>query len=250
MHNRLQKILAEKAQELARLKCPRKSLKAALRQTQLSVIAEIKRASPSKGELAEISDPCALAERYVAGGAAAISVLTDQPFFGGCLEDLENVSKALRYHPQPILRKDFLIDPLQIAEAFFKGADAVLLIVAVLGDQTAEFLKVTKSYGMEALVEVHTLAELELAIAAGAEMIGINNRNLETFEIDIETAFKLKAALPAHIISVAESGILEANLAGQYRQAGFDAVLIGEALVKASSPEVFLEACRHAFSLD
>jgi len=221
----------------------KKSFKQALQNNYLSIIAEIKRRSPSKGNLAEIADPTLLAESYIKAGANAISVLTNTPLFGGTLEDLEKVANHNK--TMPILRKDFITTKTQIDEAVKFGANAVLLIVANLGAQTKAFLDYSRSLNIDALVEVHTQDELELALTIDPDIIGINNRNLKTLEVNTNQAFKLKKYIPKEIITVAESGILNPELAREYYQAGFDAVLIGEALVKSHSPAEFIRACRH-----
>lgn len=266
MTNRLQPIIAQKKSEIAKLKSflqahPQhpiaqilqgnlrrvrvQQFKQTLQRPGLAVIAEIKRKSPSKGELANIDDPLELAQAYIASGAAAISILTDEQFFNGKLSDLQSVSTACAAYPTPLLRKDFVLDACQIAEAVFAGADAILAIVAVLGDKTQSILAAAKAMNIDVLVEVHSLAELTLALDSGAEIIGINNRDLTTFIVDVERACELITHIPKTIVSVAESGINHPNLAHRYQQAGFDAVLIGEALVKTDSPQQFIGACRH-----
>ena len=191
-----------------------------------------------------------MAKRYAEGGASAISILTDTSFFGGHLSDLQDVASHFRSPLQasaktiPLLRKDFIIDPIQLAEARLAGADAVLAIVAVLGKQTSTIITAAKAMGLDVLVEAHTEAELELAVASGADLIGVNNRDLNTMLIDTEQALRLRQQIPEHICKVAESGILVPELAKRYRQAEFDAVLIGEALVTTDDPQHFMEACR------
>lgn len=267
MTNRLQPIMDQKKAEIAKLTSFLQSqpqhpiaqilqgnlqrereqkFKQALQKSQLAVIAEIKRKSPSKGALAQIMDPIALAQTYIDGGAAAISILTDEKFFNGKLSDLQAVSAACSQTPVPLLRKDFIVDASQIAEAVFAGADAILAIVAVLGNKTQSILSAAQKMNIEVLVEVHNLDELMLALDSGAEMIGINNRDLTTFEIDVNCASDLIAHIPESIVCVAESGVHSPILARQYRQAGFDAVLIGEALVKSDSPQQFIRACCYA----
>lgn len=265
MNNQLAPIIVQKQREVAELQAlihnqPQhqiaqilqrkisqasvKSLRKALRGSALAIIAEIKRKSPSKGSLAIIKDPVVLAQNYVEGGANALSVLTDEHFFGGKLADLTQVAASLREQPNPVLRKDFVINEIQIAEAIAAGADAILCIVAVLGEQTKTLLDSARSMGIEALVEVHNEAELDIALASGAEIIGVNNRDLSTFQINTQTAFMLLEKIPQHIVRVAESGILVPELAKEYYRAGFDAVLIGEALVKSASPAEFIRGCR------
>jgi len=245
MINRLDPIIAQKQLEVNALKS-KKSFKQALCQPTLAVIAEIKRLSPSKGALAEISDPVALAQTYVKGGAQAISILTDERFFGGKIEDLIAVSRALQETSVPILRKDFIVDKIQIAQSAMIGADAILCIVAVLGHRTKEMLAYAREWNLDVLVEVHDEAELDIALECGADIIGINNRNLTTFEVDVTQSLTLVKKIPEHIIKVAESGITEPLLARQYHQAGFHAVLMGEVLVKSAQPDVFIQACCHA----
>ncbi len=247
-----QQLMQEPGHDIARLLRgeggivrARKSFKQTLLYADVvKIIAEIKRRSPSKGMLAEIADPVALARYYVAGGAAAISVLTDRYGFGGSLEDLQDVARALAGTAIPILRKDFLIDPTQIAEAMVYGADAVLLIVAVLGDRLPLMLETAKRLNIDALVEVHTADEMAQAVAAGAQIIGVNNRNLSTLQVDTQCAFDLAKYLPKECITVAESGIATMELARRYHQAGYAAVLVGEALVKSTTPSAWIGECR------
>ena len=202
----------------------------------LAVIAEIKRRSPSKGALAPDLDPGATARRYAAGGAAALSVLTDGPFFGGSLTDLAAAREAVAL---PVLRKDFTLDPLQVVEARAAGADAVLLITAALPDDAllADLAATAAGLGLAALVEVDDEAGLERALVAGATVVGVTNRDLRTFGEDLSTAERLAARIPAGVVSVAESAIRSPADAQRMAEAGFDAVLVGEALVKASDPE-------------
>lgn len=211
-----------------------------LRFNTLTVIAEVKRRSPSKGVIGRIPDAGHLSRVYWEGGAAAVSVLTDGESFGGGIDDLKRVVEmqerfraAGRMPPCPVLRKEFIIDEVQIAEAKACGASAVLLIVAVLGDQTKEFIDMCHEYGLDALVEVHDEKEVEVAVNAGAEIIGVNNRDLRTFEVSLDTAIHLQKLIPEHIITVAESGIKECRDAWILRDAGFNAVLVGESLVRA-----------------
>lgn len=216
--------------------------KTALRSSSLAVIAEIKRASPSLGDIAPILDPMALVQRYISGGANMISVLTDEKFFKGSLEDLNQVAAVATV---PVLRKDFIVDTLQIAESVAAGADMVLAIVAVLGQKTKAMVAAAKALGLAVLVEVHNEAELEIALHSGAEVIGVNNRNLSTFAVDPECALRLIENIPSECIRVAESGILNPALARQYAQAGYDAVLIGQALVCAERPDDFIRKCQY-----
>ena len=228
-----------------RTQCGGGIFKNSLRSNTLNVIAEIKRKSPSKGMLASIADPKRLAQRYIEGGASAISILTDNKFFGGAIEDLVQVANALTNNPTPILRKDFIIDKVQIAEASVAGASAVLCIIAVLGKKTKELIEFANSIGIDVVVEIHDNDELKVALDSGAQIIGVNNRNLQSFEVDINCALEIVADIPSNIIKIAESGITDPLLARQYYAAGFDAVLIGEALVTSQNPEQFIRECRY-----
>lgn len=205
-----------------------------LKRDSLAVIAEVKRRSPSKGDLAEIPDPASLAAAYESGGAAAISVLTEPRRFGGSLEDLDAV--RARVHA-PVLRKDFMVDPYQFHEARAHGADLVLLIVAALDDaQLGDFLVLSRELGMTPLVETHTEEEVERALVAGAEIIGVNNRNLKTLEVDLAQFGRLASLIPETCTRVAESGIFTADDSRRVRDEGADAILVGEALVKHGNP--------------
>lgn len=207
---------------------------AALAAPGLSLIAEVKRASPSKGALAPIADPAALATAYARGGAAAVSVLTEERRFGGCLADLDAVRAAVDV---PVLRKDFLVTDYQVWEARAHGADLVLLIVAALDDTALrDLLSLTHDLGMTALVEVHDEPETERALHAGARVIGVNARNLKTLDIHPEVFGSLRPMLPPGVVAVAESGITGAADAGRYAAQGADAVLVGEALVRGGDP--------------
>lgn len=207
---------------------------AALRRATPAIIAEIKRRSPSKGPLCETLDPAGVARAYETGGAAALSVLTDREFFGGSDDDLVAARATVSL---PVLRKDFTIDAWQIAEAAALGADAVLLIVAVLSDgQLGEFIGAAREYELAALVEVHDERDLERAAAAGAALIGVNNRDLRTFAVDIETAIRLRPMIPPGCLSVAESGIRTAGDVARLRAAGYNALLVGEALIASGDP--------------
>jgi indole-3-glycerol phosphate synthase len=195
----------------------------------VKIIAEIKRSSPSRGALATIDDPAALARKYELGGASAISVLTEGRKFGGSLADLEEVRAAVAL---PVLRKDFIATPYQVLEARAAGADLVLLIVAALDDATLrELYELTIDLGMTALVETHTAEELERAAALGARLIGVNARDLSTFDLDRDLFGRLVDGFPDGAIRVAESAVLSAADVAHYREAGADVVLVGEALV-------------------
>ncbi|MCC6859766.1 MAG: indole-3-glycerol phosphate synthase TrpC [Bryobacterales bacterium] len=218
----------------------RRDFAAALRASRPAFIAEIKRASPSKGALAAHADPAARARDYERGGAAALSVLTDGPFFQGSLADLEAARDAVSL---PALRKDFTIDEYHVVEAAAHGADAILLIAAVLEEkELRRYRELAESFGMAALVEVHDAAELERAISSGAGLIGVNNRNLRTFEVILETSLRLAERIPAGALKVTESGIRSAADVRRLLEAGFDAFLVGERLMTAADPAAELRA--------
>ena len=249
--SRLDEILQVKAREVellrpaaaelrkrALLRDDFRSLRAALDRgpDQLTLIAEIKKASPSAGVIVESFDPVAIAKNYERAGAEAISVLTDTPFFQGRLEYLAQVREVVAL---PLLRKDFVIDELQIVESAAAGADAVLLIVAALEQaQLIHFLEVAAKYQLEALVEVHSLAELERALETNAQIIGINNRNLATFEVDLGVTERLSEEVPDDLVLVSESGIRTAEDLARVRACGVNAVLIGEALMRAQNGSI------------
>jgi indole-3-glycerol phosphate synthase len=201
----------------------------------ISLIAEMKRASPSRGPIrpgASVSD---VVRAYQAGGARAVSVLTEEAYFGGSLDDLVEARAACDL---PLLRKDFVVDEYQLLEARAAGADAVLLIVAALdGWRLAELVAATSELGMDSLVEVHDEEEIGLAVESGAEVIGINNRDLHSLEVDLRTAFRLLADIPAGTVVVAESGITRPAHVRELEEAGVDAILVGEALMRADDPE-------------
>jgi indole-3-glycerol phosphate synthase len=200
-----------------------------------SVIAEVKRRSPSKGDLADIPDPAVLAREYAAGGAAAISVLTEQRRFGGSLDDLRAVRAAV---DTPILRKDFIVTEYQLVEARAAGADLALLIVAALDDDALRRLHDTAGeLGLTVLVEVHDEAETERAVDLGAELVGVNARNLKTLAVDGDTFGRLAPQIPDDRVKVAESGIFGADDVRRFVGQGARAVLVGEALVKDGDPE-------------
>lgn len=210
---------------------------------QLNIIAEIKRASPSKGELRAEIEPAVVAQAYAAGGAAAISVLTEEDYFRGSLADLRAVRAAVAL---PLLRKEFIFDEWQIYEAAAAGADALLLIVAALDDDKLAYLRrlTEDELGLDALVEVHTLAELRRAEACGARLIGINNRNLHTFAVSLETSVELIAARHTNALFVSESGLrTNADLRG-LAALGYNAFLIGETLMRADDASVALRGLR------
>ncbi len=215
---------------------PPLSLAAALRRPGVALIAEVKRASPSKGVFSADLDAARLAETYLAGGAAGISVLTDERFFRGTLQDLTRVKSAVSNSraPVPVLRKDFIIDPYQVVESCAYGADALLLIAAILSqDLLSELLALTHDMGMLALVEIHDQKELERAVRLSPQLVGINNRNLEDFSVDLAVFGRLRPQLPRGVVAVAESGVHGAADLRALREMGADAVLVGEALVTA-----------------
>ena len=198
----------------------------------LNLIAEVKRRSPSKGIIREDFDPVKIAKTYAGNGASAISVLTDHEFFGGDLSFLNAIRNAVDV---PLLRKDFTIDEYHIYQARTAGADAVLLIVAILTpEQLREFIGVAKHLNLAALVEVHTQTELDIALDVGAEIIGINNRDLKTFHTDIGTSFHLRKSIPNDKIVVSESGIYSREDVIRLGEADMDAILVGESLMKSA----------------
>lgn len=200
----------------------------------VKIISEVKRSSPSKGRLAAIPDPAALASLYEAGGASVVSVLTEQRRFGGSLADLDAVRAAVDI---PVLRKDFIVTPYQIHEARAHGADLVLLIVAALEQNVlVSLLERTRSLGMEALVETHSRLEALRALDAGASIIGVNARNLKTLEVDRSTVEQVIDVIPQEVVAVAESGVATAHDVFEYAKWGADAVLVGEALVTSGDP--------------
>ena len=216
---------------------------AALRDAEgLAVIAEVKRRSPSKGDLAAELDPAALAQAYERGGAACLSVVTDAEFFGGSPDDLRAARAATRL---PVLRKDFTVSPADVCDARIMGADAVLLIAAALDDdELADLHTLAVDIGLDALVEVHDEAELDRALAAGAHVVGVNQRDLVTFEVDNERAVRVGAAIPPTVVRVAESGVRGPDDAAALAAAGFDAVLVGELLVSSGDAAAAVELLR------
>jgi len=206
---------------------------------QLSLIAEVKRSSPSKGALATIADPAGLAAAYEEAGAHVVSVLTEQRRFGGSLADLDAVRKAVDL---PILRKDFMIDEYQFYEARAHGADVVLLIVAALSkNQLEDYFHLAKELGMRSLIEVHTHDELDRALEISPEIIGVNSRNLKTLDVDAQAFAELIPQIPSTIARVAESGISTRQEVAFAQECGATAILVGEALVRAGSPSVAID---------
>jgi len=213
---------------------PLRDFLAALTRDAFNVIAELKPASPSRGILRDPFDPIELAKSLESSGAAALSVLTEPEFFSGSLKNLRDARKNVAL---PALRKDFIFDPWQVWESRANDADSFLLIVAALADaQLAELLALGRELGMEALVEVHTAQELDRALAAGAKIIGVNNRDLKTLAVDVQTSFNLIAQIPDDCIAVSESGLREHSDLANLRSAGFDAFLIGEQLMTSADP--------------
>lgn len=247
-------IVARKREELAQSKAlrpelerraeslasSRRDFRGALRRVHPAIIAEIKKASPSKGILTDRFNPPETARQYEAGGAAALSVLTDRQFFQGRLEDLCAARASVNL---PVLRKDFTIAEFHVVEAAAHGADAILLIAAILEERQIRTLReMAAAYGMAALVEVHDAGELAVALDAGADLIGVNNRNLKTFEVSLETSLELVDRIPPGVIKVSESGIHSAADVRVLVEAGYDAFLVGEHLMKSGNPSESLRA--------
>jgi indole-3-glycerol phosphate synthase len=209
---------------------------------RLAVISEIKRRSPSKGALNADLDPADMATRYANGGASALSVLTDAEFFGGSVADLQSARAACSL---PVLRKDFTVGPRDVCDARLIGADCVLLIAAALApSELAELHGLAVEIGLDVLVEIHDEQELTHALAASATLVGVNQRDLVTFEVDHERAVRMATVIPDHAVKVAESGVRGPDDARRLRQAGYDAVLVGETLVTAADPTTALESLR------
>jgi indole-3-glycerol phosphate synthase len=225
---------------------PARDFRSALTTNRPAIIAEIKKASPSKGILAHEFDPASIARAYSMGGAAALSVLTDREFFQGDLADLQAARASCKI---PVLRKDFTIDEFQVIEAAAHGADAILLIAAILDpSEMRHFRELASQFGMAALVEVHDGDELDAALASGAEIVGVNNRNLHTFDVTIETSLRLVEKIPSNVVKVAESGIHSNADVQRLASAGFNAFLVGEHLMKSADPAVALRALRNGDS--
>lgn len=225
-------------------KLPARKFGEALNKHRPAIIAEIKKASPSRGLLQPNFHPAFIAHSYEEGGAACLSVLTDRQYFQGSLHDLEAARAAVSL---PVLRKDFTIDRVQVFEAAAHGADAILLIAAILDvTELTSFRELASSLGLAALVEVHDSDELAKAIDAGAEIIGVNNRNLDTFEVSLDTSLRLSFQMPANVIRVSESGIHTRADIEVLSGAGFNAFLIGESLMKSRQPATSLKALLRA----
>ena len=230
--------------EVRQLPSPRGFTRALAEADGLGVIAEVKRRSPSKGDLFADLDPAGLAGDYAKGGATCLSVLTDGPHFGGSAEDLMAAARAVEI---PVLRKDFTVSPLDVVDARAMGADAVLLIVAALDDgELADFAVLAADLGMDALVEIHDEAELERALGVGVRLVGVNQRDLVTFRVDTDRAVRVAASLPDDVVRVAESGVRDAVDASRLAAAGYHAVLVGESLVTSGDPAGAVRALRRA----
>jgi len=218
----------------------RRDFAAALLKSPPSIIAEIKQASPSRGTLAAHYDPPAIAQAYQSGGAAALSVLTDAKYFRGSLVDLESARASVAI---PALRKDFTIDPYHVLEAAAHHADAILLIAAILTDrELSDFRELAERYKMAAIVEVHDEEELRLAAASGARIIGVNNRNLHSFEVNLDVSLRLAEKMPPNVIRIAESGIHDRADVERLSAAGYQAFLVGEHLMRSADPSAALGA--------
>ncbi len=237
---RLASRLGEMERQAAESVRLRRDFRSALKKPEPALIAEIKQASPSKGLLTEDFRPAETAAAYRRGGASAVSVLTDRKFFRGSLADLTAARTAAGL---PVLRKDFTIDTAQIVEAAAHQADAILLIAAILTrEELTRFRELASGFGMGALVEVHNEEELEMALDAGAEIVGVNNRNLHTFDVTLDTSLRLAEKMPDGVARVSESGIHSGADVRLLREAGFDAMLVGEHLMRAPDPAAALRA--------
>jgi len=254
----LDKIVSRKTEEVAELKSdgiklpdgfdpdsiepPRGFRRALVDFVEISIIAEVKKASPSKGIISQDFDPVVIAANYERQGAQAVSVLTDVDFFRGSLLYLMQVRQRVEL---PVLRKDFIIDPIQIVEAAQHGADAILLIAAILEtSQIKEYRQAAREYGMDSLVEVHNDDELDKALSADSDLIGINNRNLNDFSVDINTTFRLRKRIPASIPVISESGLSTSNDIELLRQNHICGALIGESLMRAGHHSSMLKKLR------
>ena len=234
----IEALIAEAAQMPAT-----RDFAAALRaQSSLAVIAEIKRRSPSKGDLFADLDPVALARAYESGGASCLSVLTDSPHFGGSIQDLQLARSACSL---PVVRKDFTVSERDVLDTRIMGADCVLLIAAALDKRELKSLhELATSVGLDVLVEIHDEAELDVALTANASIIGVNQRDLVTFRVDHERAVRMAALIPANVVRIAESGVRDRSDAQSLRDAGYEAVLVGESLVTAADPAAAIAELR------
>lgn len=259
MHDLLKEIIENKEKEIEVLKRNKsikfpcmeqltvlKSFKNSISKNanSLSFIGEIKRKSPSKGHLSVIHDPQVLLQEYIAGGVDAVSVLTDELYFSGSLLDLQKASHYLKETEVAVLRKEFILDSVQIVESVLAGAHAILLIVSVLKEKTKYLFDYANTLSLDVIVEVHTKEELDFALAMNASMIGINNRDLHTFSVDLNVCLELVRYIPDNVVKIAESGVASLEDIKKIRKAGFDAVLIGETLVTANRPAEVLKSMR------
>jgi indole-3-glycerol phosphate synthase len=233
----LSRIVETKQLEVKELRASRRSFRSAI-SGRPAIIAEVKKASPSRGLLTPSFDPAALAAAYAEGGAAALSVLTDREYFQGSLDDLGAARRATQL---PVLRKDFILDETQIAEAFAAGADAILLIAAILDAPALRRLReFAGTLALDVLVEAHDEAELDRAIESGATILGVNNRDLHTFDVSLETSLRLARRMPAGVVAVSESGIRTRADVQRLLDAGYSAFLVGEHLMKSPDPAAAL----------
>jgi indole-3-glycerol phosphate synthase len=233
----------DELEQRASARSDHRDFRAALIAHPPAIICEIKKASPSKGVLAPGEfNPAGIARQYALGGAAALSVLTDRQFFQGSLDAMEAARAAVSV---PVLRKDFTLDPFHVIEAAAHGADAILLIAALLEErEMRELRELAAQYRMAALVEVHNVSELESALGSGAQIVGVNNRNLHTFEVALETSLQLAEKIPANVVKVSESGIHSRVDLARLATAGFQAFLVGEYLMKSADPAAALRELR------
>ena len=235
---------AELEHQAKQRKLPRRDFARALRSAAPAIIAEIKKASPSRGLLRAEFHPAFIAHSYEQGGAACLSVLTDKKYFQGSLHDLEAARAAVAL---PVLRKDFTIDRVQVFEAAAHGADAILLIAAILEtEQLRSLRELAASFGMASLVEVHNADELNKSVDSGAEIIGVNNRDLQTFDVSLDTSLRLSYLMPTNVIRVSESGIYTREDIEVLADAGFSAFLVGESLMKSRNPVAALKGLTRA----
>ena len=243
--NVLSEIIAKKRERVreAKTRANPHAFRGALEKDGINIIAEFKRRSPSKGMIREGANPIEIARAYREGGAVAMSVLTEEDYFAGSLEDLEQVKATVDL---PVLRKDFIVDEYQLYESAAAGADAILLIVAVLDDELLSRLRriAEDELQMDALVEVHTSDEMKRAAACGAKLIGVNNRDLRTFEVSLDTSLRLAREAPADALLVSESGLNNSDDLQRLYEAGYRGFLIGETLMRADDPAVALRSFR------
>lgn len=242
--NVLLEIIAKKRERLREARSSRAHrFRSALQKDGINIIAEFKRRSPSKGMIREGANPIDIARAYEAGGAVAMSVLTEEDYFAGSLDDLRQVKSAVEL---PVLRKDFIVDEYQVYESVVAGADAILLIVAALDDESLSRLRslAEDELGLDALVEVHTSDEMKRAVACGGKLIGVNNRDLRTFEVSLETSLGLAREASADAVLISESGLKSRDDLQRLHDAGYRGFLIGETLMRAEDPEQTLRSFR------